>query len=192
MKTDKLFGKGRRGRRYVKAVDVIKANGMIPESSPLAEYNYEGVEFHRWDLIVRYLAIENHFSENDYGWELFRKMRIHQSSEFGDGHKQTDYDQSARTAFERLADNMKHQGYNKSNPIPIHAESLRLNGGAPRFVCALYFGLERIPCVLDYFDPDVNYPIGWFKEHGFTVGEIQLIKDGHLRLFERLEDYIWE
>ena len=46
MKTDKLFGKGRRGRRYVNAVDVIKANGMIPESSPLAEYNYEGVEFH--------------------------------------------------------------------------------------------------------------------------------------------------
>ena len=63
MKTDKLFGKGRRGRRYVKSVDVIKANGMIPESSPLAEYNYEGVEFHRWDLVVRYLAIENHFSE---------------------------------------------------------------------------------------------------------------------------------
>ena len=135
MKADRLFSKGRGGIRYVKTVDVIKANAMIPKSSPLAEYNYEGVEFHRWDLIVRYLAIENHFSENDYGWELFRKMRIHQSSEFGDGHKQTDYDQSARTAFERLADNMKHQGYNKKFPIPIHAESLRLNGGAQRLVC---------------------------------------------------------
>ena len=192
MKTDKFFSKGRRGIRYVKAVDVIKANAMIPESLPLAEYNYEEVEFHRWDLIVRYLAIENHFSENDYGWELFRKMRIHQSSEFGDGHKQTDYDQSARTAFERLADNMKHQGYNKKFPIPIHAESLRLNGGAQRFMCALYFGLEKIPCVLDYFDPDVNYTIRWFKEHGFEKAEIQLIKTGHLRLLERFEEYIWE
>ena len=70
--------------------------------------------------VQTYFFFENHFSENDYGWELFRKMRIHQSSEFGDGHKQTDYDQSARTAFERLADNMKYQtgaAYDRDNTV---------------------------------------------------------------------------
>jgi hypothetical protein len=192
MKKDRWFSKGRRGIRYVKVVDVIKANSMIPESSSLSEHNNEEVEFHRWDLVVRYLALENHFSESDYGWEFFRKMRVQQSSEFGDGHRQTEYDQSARTAFEKLADNMKHQGYDKKYPIPVHAESLRLNDGGQRFVCALYFKLEKFPCVLDYFDPDVNYPINWFSEHGFEKEEIQLIKDGHIRMFEHMDDYIWE
>ena len=78
--------------RNIQTLDIIRANNMIPSFNKFHHLN-KGKNFNRWDLIPRYLAIENHFGENDFGWEMFRKLRIHQSSEFGDGHAQKLYDQ---------------------------------------------------------------------------------------------------
>ena len=71
--------------RNIQTLDIIRANNMIPSFNKFHHLN-KGSNFNRWDLIPRYLAIEEHFGENDFGWEMFRKLRIHQSSEFSDGH----------------------------------------------------------------------------------------------------------
>ena len=61
--------------RNIKTLDIIRANNMIPSFNKFSSLN-KGTQFDRWDLIPRYLAIEEHFNENEYGWEMFRKLRI--------------------------------------------------------------------------------------------------------------------
>ena len=75
--------------------------------------------------------------ENDYGWDLFRKLRLHQSSEFGDGTAQTLYDQTTRTNFETLIESIKI-GYNRDYPIVVN-EKLKINKGWLRFSLLLVF-----------------------------------------------------
>lgn len=192
MEENKWFGRRKKKKAVIKISEIVKQNSMIPKNSPLAEYNNTEVEFHRWDLIVRYLAIENHYGENDYGWRLYRQMRIHQSAEFGDGTVQSDYDQSARRGFEELMDSVKNKGYKRKYPIPVNADTLRLNGGAQRLMCCVYFGIDEIPVIVDYFDPDTDYSLEWFIMNGFDSSDIELIKEGQIRMLEKMSDYEWE
>jgi len=176
--------------RNIKTLDIIRANNMIPSFNKFSSLN-KGNAFTRWDLIPRYLAIENHFNENDYGWELFRKLRMHQSAEFGDGHSQKMYDQSAREDFETLIDNMKASGYNKKYPLVINEESMRITKGWLRFSCCLYFQLNTIPCKYDVIDSKSEYDLNWMTtEVGYSAKEINLIVGGRDRLFEKLEKNI--
>ena len=106
-------------KHTIKTLDIIRENNMIPKSSKYKHLNKK-VLFKRWDLIPRYLAIENHFGENDYGWDLFRKLRTHQASEFGDGTVQSEYDQSVRTNFESLIESVGANGYDRKHPLVVH------------------------------------------------------------------------
>ena len=118
---------------------------MIPKSSEYSSLNKKVCL--KGEIIPRYLAIENHYGENDYGWDLFLKLRLHQSSEFGDGTAQTLYDQTTRTNFETLIESIKI-GYNRDYPIVVNETGLRINKGWLRFACCLYFQIDEIPCKL--------------------------------------------
>ena len=173
-------------KHTIKTLDIIRENNMIPKDSPFEHLNKKTL-FKRWDLIPRYLAIENHFGENDYGWELFRKLRLHQSSEFGDGHAQSDYDQTARSDYERLIKSVEAAGYNRGYPLIVNEEGFRINKGWLRFACCLYFGIDEIPCVFDTLNPSPSYSLTWMKtEVGYTAKEIRLIREGHTRMFAKL------
>ena len=177
-------------KHTIKTLDIIRENNMIPKSSKYKHLN-KNVLFKRWDLIPRYLAIENHFGENDYGWELFRKLRLHQSSEFGDGHAQSDYDQSTRSDFEHLIKSVETTGYNRNYPLIVNEEGLRINKGWLRFACCLYFGIDEIPCVFDMINPNPSYSLTWMRsEVGYTASELGLIRDAHDRMFTKLESTI--
>ena len=108
--------------RNIQTLDIIRANNMIPSFNKFHHLN-KGKNFNRWDLIPRYLAIENHFGENDFGWEMFRKLRIHQSSEFGDGHAQKLYDQTARTDFESLIESVKKHGFKRRFALVVNQDN---------------------------------------------------------------------
>jgi hypothetical protein len=163
---------------------------MIPVSNQFAHLNKRNL-FKRWDLMPRYLAIENHFGENDYGWELFRKLRIHQSSEFGEGHSQKLYDQSVRDGFERLIESVKVSGYDRSYPLVLNEDKLLITKGWLRFACCLYFEIEEIPCKFDVIDPDPNYSLNWMQtDVGYDSREINLIVNCRDRLFEKIKNKI--
>ena len=162
---------------------------MIPKSSEYANLNKKSF-FKRWDLIPRYLAIENHFGENDYGWNLFRKLRLHQSREFGDGTSQTMYDQTTRTNFESLIESIKI-AYNRDYPIVVNETGLRINKGWLRFACCLYFQIDEIPCKFDTLNPNPSYSKSWMvTEVGYTKDEMQIIEESHQRIFDKLEGTI--
>ena len=175
--------------RNIKTLDIICENNMIPKDSNYAYLNKKK-SFKRWDLVPRYLAIENHFGENDYGWSLFRKLRLHQSREFGDGTSQSIYDQTTRTNFEKLIDSIKIS-YNRDFPIVVSEKKLRINKGWLRFACCLYFGIDEIPCKLDTLNPNPKYSKSWMiEEVGYTKKEMELILEGHTRIFNKLEKTI--
>ena len=175
--------------RNIKTLDIIRENNMIPKSSEYSNLNKKSL-FKRWDLIPRYLAIENHYGENDYGWDLFRKLRLHQSSEFGDGTAQTLYDQTTRSNFETLIESIKI-GYNRDYPIVVNETGLKINKGWLRFTCCLYFQIDEIPCKFDTLNPNPNYSKSWMvTEVGYTKDEMQLIKESHQRIFDKLSGNI--
>jgi hypothetical protein len=175
--------------RNIKTLDIIRENSMIPKNSFYHHLNKKSL-FKRWDLIPRYLAIENHYGENDYGWELFRKLRLHQSCEFGDGTSQTLYDQTTRTNFETLIESVKI-GFNREYPIVVTENNLRINKGWLRFACCLYFEIVEIPCKYDVLDPNPSYSKRWLIEDvGYTKSEVNLIQEGRLRIFKKLENSI--
>ena len=175
--------------RNIKTLDIIRENNMIPKSSEYSNLNKKSL-FKRWDLIPRYLAIENHYGENDYGWDLFRKLRLHQSSEFGDGTSQTLYDQTTRTNFETLIESIKI-GYNRDYPIVVNETGLRINKGWLRFACCLYFQIDEIPCKFDTLNPNPTYSKSWMvTEVGYNKDEMQLIEESHQRIFDKLSGNI--
>ena len=177
-------------KHTIKTLDIIRENNMIPKSSKYKHLNKK-VLFKRWDLIPRYLAVENHFGENDYGWDLFRKLRTHQASEFGDGTAQSEYDQSVRTNFESLIESVGANGYDREHPLVVHEKGLRINGGLLRFTCCLWFGIDEIPCVFDMINPNPSYSLTWMRsEVGYTASELKLIRDAHDRMFTKLESTI--
>ncbi|WP_201339383.1 hypothetical protein [Isorropodon fossajaponicum symbiont] len=56
-----------------------KANNdliIAQEANKLIVRQFKEGKFNRFDVIVRYLAIENHFNQNDCGFSLYRKMQI--------------------------------------------------------------------------------------------------------------------
>jgi len=175
--------------RNVKTLDIIRENNMIPKNSAYSHLNIKSL-FKRWDLVPRYLAIENHYGENNFGWELFRKLRLHQSREFGDGTGQTLYDQTTRTNFESLIDSIKN-GYNREFPIVVNETGLRINKGWLRFACCLFFNIDEIPCKFDTLNPNPSYSKTWMvTEVGYNKKEMDLIEDGYTRIFTKLEKTI--
>ena len=123
-------------------------------------------------MIPRYLAIEEHFGENDFGWEMFRKLRLHQSSEFGDGHGQKLYDQTARNEFEVLIDSVKKHGFKRRFPLIINHENFKITkvGCVLRVVC---IEIDKIPCKYDTIDPTDGYDLNWMQNDvGYTSKEL--------------------
>ena len=176
--------------RNIQTLDIIRANNMIPSFNKFHHLN-KGSNFNRWDLIPRYLAIEEHFGENDFGWEMFRKLRIHQSSEFSDGHGQKLYDQTARNEFEVLIESVKKHGFKRRFPLIINHENFKITKGWLRFACCLYFEIDKIPCKYDTIDPTDGYDLNWMlNEVGYDTKEINQIVACRDRIFDKIESDI--
>lgn len=126
----------------------------------LAQYfnNY----FNALDIVVKYLAIENYYGKNDFGFELYRKMQL----------KRVNEDWTER-----------YIGLIKSFEKGIDMESMlkvdlnySIHDGAHRLALALYHGYEEVPTRV--FNVEVqrrNYGAEWFESNDFTQEELDLI-----------------
>ena len=148
--------------------DIIKANGTD-----------------RMDIFVRWMYVEavlNNHSEEQIKrrGDLYCKM---QQKRIGGG---------STTSFNKLIESIKKDGY-KENSI-IHCSELiscshcnkntgyKLSGGAHRLACCLAFNFDTIPVKLSSIEEGTalstdDYSLKWFKKHGFSKGEITLIKN---------------
>lgn len=126
----------------------------------LAQF-YNG-EFNAIDIAVKFLAIENYYKKNDFGFELYRKMQLKRIGE--------DW-------TERFINLMKsfEKGINMESRIQTDL-SYSIHDGAHRLALALYHGYDELP--LEVFNVEKRrryYGINWFKENGFSKTEIAMI-----------------
>ncbi len=159
--TNKLIKKISRG-----LAKLIKERVSIDARELLAHHNEEG-GFTRYDMIVRYLAIENYYGLNSYGFELYEKMQAARKGE--------DWAAISMCRFKELIKSYEN-GYDKDSCILL-GEDLRLIDGSHRFALALFTkkyiisanvrGFSRlIPC----------YDIKWFRTNDFSQVDIDIME----------------
>ena len=143
------------------------------ETGKLLSRQMVGTVFNRMDIIVRYLAIEEFFGLNDFGWTLYRKM------------------QERRGPFPHSEDNFRallryivEKGFDPHSRIKVD-EAQRLIDGSHRMACALYFGEKEVPVEIVPGKFDVRYGIEWFERVGFTPSELEIIQNKKGEIFKK-------
>lgn len=142
--------------------------------------------FERWDTVVRYLAIEDYFGKNNYGFELYRKMQGLRGG--------ADYIEIAEQKFRKLITSFEEKGYNNDSEI-VCDKNLKLLDGSHRLALALYFGIPRLSVNIKDETHQVEYSEKWFVDAGFTEDERNLIRKKANELIKRckvpFECIIW-
>lgn len=140
---------------------------MSPELLFLHQYN-DG-ELNRFDVIVRYLMIEQELGNNNIGKELYLKMQAHRA---GDNLKMAQAFIDKKDSFTDLIQNVQKSGYRADSPIILNRQN-KLFDGSHRLATALYFNIPEIPVKRSRR----KYPqYGLNSFDNFTEQELNLIK----------------
>ena len=133
----------------------------------------------RWDMVVRYLAIENYYGKNDYGFALYEKM---QRKRMGD-----EWPVQAIPRFKALIESYEKKGYDLDSAVEVN-EKLELWDGSHRMALGLYFKQSLLKVKICHGLPSVAYSRDWFIEKGFTQEELDHIKDKDVELAKQCRD----
>lgn len=126
----------------------------------MQQYDGSGVEnYQNMDGIVRYLAIENYYGLNDFGFKLYKKMQLLRVNE----------DRSER--FKSLIDSFEEKGFDRNHPIDVNKHNL-IKDGSHRLALAMYHRLDNVTIRINPKHPNRNYSINWFRVVGFNNNEI--------------------
>lgn len=139
--------------------------------------NMKDGELFRYDIVVRYLAIECFHGLNDYGYDLYNKM---QNARQGDGYAET-----SMRKFVELIKSFEADGYDQSSSILI-GQDFGIIDGSHRMALALYYGAKEIPVWIIPATRMVDYSIDWFMMHGFSAGEIEALRDKANEIKEKM------
>lgn len=126
--------------------------------------------FNRMDIIARYLAIENHFGKNDFGWKIYRRMqRIRMKDNPAGARKKV-------KEFIKLIKSVEKNGFLHRKPIRIK-ENMELINGSHRIATALYFNAPELLLWVDKTaTKKVAFSIKWFRKNGFKQRYIDAIE----------------
>lgn len=123
-------------------------------------------ELLRCDIVVRYLAIENYYNKNSFGFDLYKKM---QDKRIGE-----EYGDKAVKQFKILIDSYEKNGYDYESAIVLDC-NLGIIDGSHRVALGLYHGIRNISALVINFNHPVDYSIDWFLSVGFTKDETDII-----------------
>jgi len=115
------------------------------------------------DIIVRYLAIEEYYGENNCGYELFSKMQ-----------KMRRQKEHTLERFKQLIQSIAKNRFIDKSQITVN-ENLHLLDGSHRIACALYFNIKKIPINIEFNQRTNPYSLKWFQDNGFSESEIEII-----------------
>ncbi|MFI3331555.1 MAG: hypothetical protein R3Y38_07090 [Rikenellaceae bacterium] len=164
---------------YRKLFKKKKIKHILIDTRELYLHHNKHNEFSRYDMIVRYLAIENYYNKNDYGFDLYRKM---QARRVGD----KDLEQRVEI-FKKLIESVSEKGFTKESSIILDSK-LILDDGSHRFAASLYFKDYVIPARVYRSRPKkLDYSIKWFKVNGFTPEEIKILEDKNKEISEKVQ-----
>ena len=116
---------------------------------------YSKLDFNRYDIVVRLLAIEDYFGENDFGFDLYRKMQ--------DNRVRPGYAKTAVIRFQELIKSIKEYGYDENSEIIVDC-NLRLIDGAHRVALAIYHNISKVKIRILKKSSDIDYGLKWFEQ----------------------------
>ena len=129
-----------------KTIDVIDVWEILQKQ-------YVDARFCRLDIIVKFLAIEEYFGENDFGMSLYRSM---QSARI-----RPEYADIAEERFRALIKSWEENGYDADSPIVV-SRDYRIIDGSHRLALALYFRLTYVKIRVIDEDAITNFGMDWF------------------------------
>lgn len=132
--------------------------------------------FNRYDMIVRLLAIENQYGHNNYGWDMYRRMQRSRKAEHWE---------VAEERFKTLIDSWDLNGYDESSEITLF-KNLHWEDGSHRMALSIYHRHYTISCSVLPYSRNVKYGLETFIEYGFTISEINILKNRYESLCKEL------
>lgn len=142
---------------------------VIQETKKFLTYQYtNNNKFNRYDIIIRYLAIEYILGLNNYGKDLYNKMQKQRRG--------TELTIDDWNSFEKLIKSIYKNGFDFNKPIYVGRDQ-SLKDGSHRLSVALYFDIKYIPLLVSKKSFFVDYAIDWFKNNSFNKDEVNLIEN---------------
>lgn len=164
--------------RYMGIAERLKLGKKVETSiSDLFFMQFKDNEFMRYDMVVRYLAIENFYGKNDFGFNLYKKMQNARIS--------SDYGDIAEKKFRDLIKSYHDKGYDKNSCITTD-KNLQLFDGSHRMAMCIYHNITNISLLIVNSNCMVNYTIDWFFMNGFSSEEINIIISKEKEIREKL------
>jgi hypothetical protein len=150
-----------------------------PEIIVSTEYSQK--LYSRYDIIVRYITIENLIKKKKYPFNLFNKM---QRKRVG---LSVDYESNLKDLIYSLRNN----GYKLNSTITISKDG-HLIDGSHRVAIALFFGVPIISTKISFKRKRVvKYGLDWFYKNKFTKDECDLLRIKKDWLFYRKGIYFY-
>lgn len=127
--------------------------------------------FNRFDIVVRYLAIEEYYGRNNIGYNLYLKMQQKRKTS-----ETVDQIEERLRRFKKIILDWEINGYRNESEI-ICDSGLNLLDGSHRLALSLYFGTKIINCKVYAYTKEIEYGLDWFLANGFTDQEMNYMLD---------------
>lgn len=133
------------------------------------------VDYQRMDVVIKYLAIENYFGKNDYGFYLHQKLQALRSGQ--SECMPENYEVISREVFRELIQSIEKNGFDAKSEL-VADSRLFLLDGAHRLAAALYFGVPTVSLRVTNNEVDIlPFTLEYLKDGGFSDTELQIIED---------------
>ena len=162
-------------------------------------------QYQAYDFAIRYLAIENYYGINDYGFEFYKKMHT-VGGNYGQINETEKYYEDARKRnktpilggvgkieqhsveqFTRLIESVEENGYDENTVIMADRNLLSMNG-SHRSTLALYHDLDFINVEVHKELFQRRFTRNWFLANGFEMEEVAIIDDAMKRIMHKCKE----
>ena len=153
------------------SAEVSATTVSLMPTAALLHFQRIGDEFSRYDLLVRYLALQDiEKGEQGEALDLYKQMQFKRVK------RETEQE------FRRLADSVRENGFSWRYPIPITGNGILLDG-SHRLACALYYNIPYVPVLFASGPREVRYGRQWFEEQEFSGETLSQLDSLRRRLF---------
>ncbi len=134
---------------------------------------YRNGRFNRYDLFVRYLAMQGILNNTGESLHLYTRMQKVRKVDFHGVDR-----------FRDLIKSAEKYGLDPDSRVEIFTNG-KLSDGAHRIVLALHYGKDFVSVRVTSPPKEVCYDRAWFESNGFTIQELSLLDQTKDMLFLR-------
>lgn len=163
-----------------RTLDPVKV--FLAQNRDGKDFNYQ-----RMDVIIKYLAIENYYHKNNYGFALYQKLQCLRQKQ--SGGLPVNYEKMCVNVFTTLISSIEKEQFKKDSCITCD-EDLTLIDGAHRLAACLYFGIREMNARVLQLKVCMSSPFttAYLRAGGFTEEELALINAKTKELMEKYRE----